>query len=180
MEESKAGYETRDDKGCVPGCYGGAVSDALPGVRVPWSLLAQEGVGRDDQAFSYQPNASEDAADRLAAEDPALLAELAARSVPLDVCPTSNVRTGAAPSLRRHQAAPLRQAGVALTVNSDDPLVFDSSVTADVAILRQMLGLSWADLAGMQLTAAQHCFQPPEVRNALAARVRHGWAAVRE
>jgi adenosine deaminase len=105
-------------------------------------------------------------------EDAQLVAHLAASGLPLDVCPTSNVLTSAAPSLREHQIRALHAAGVPLTVSSDDPLVFDTSVTTEVAILHHLLAFSWADLVQMQLTAAQHAFQPAAVRVALAERVR--------
>jgi aminodeoxyfutalosine deaminase len=56
-----------------------------------------------------------------AVEDPALVAELAARGIPLEVCPSSNVCTRVVPSLAEHPIAAFRDAGVVVTVNSDDP-----------------------------------------------------------
>jgi adenosine deaminase len=108
-------------------------------------------------------------------EDSALVAHLVAAGIPLDVCPTSNVLTGAAASLRAHPIQALRAAGVPVTVSSDDPLVFDTSVTAEIAILHDALGFSWADLAEMQRTAARHSFLPEAERDALAAQIEAAW-----
>jgi adenosine deaminase len=62
-----------------------------------------------------------------AIEDPALVKQLAARRIPLDVCPTSNIRLGLAPSLKDHPIERLRRSGVRVSVNSDDPVLFETS-----------------------------------------------------
>jgi adenosine deaminase len=111
-------------------------------------------------------------------EDARLVAELEARRVALDICPTSNVLTGAVPRLQDHPLRALHGAGVAVTVSSDDPLVFDTAVTSEVAILHRVLGFSWRDIAGMQAAAARHSFLPMEEREALAGRLRDAWRSV--
>ena len=63
---------------------------------------------------------------------PALVARLARDGVPLTVCPTSNVRTGAVPSLAQHPLRRLYDAGVRVTVNSDDPTFFGASMTDEL------------------------------------------------
>jgi len=97
--------------------------------------------------------------------------------VALDVCPTSNVLTGAAARLEGHPVRTLHEAGVPVTVSSDDPLVFDTTATGEVAILRRVLDFSWDELAGMQETAAEHSFLPADERAALAGRLRQAWAS---
>jgi aminodeoxyfutalosine deaminase len=66
-----------------------------------------------------------------AVEDPELLAELAERRVVLDVCPVSNVRTGAVPSLAEHPLPQLLEAGVLCSINTDDPAMFDTDLTRE-------------------------------------------------
>jgi aminodeoxyfutalosine deaminase len=61
-------------------------------------------------------------------EDPAVLDEVVARGLVLDVCPTSNVRTGVVPSLGEHPLPKLRAAGVPCTVNTDDPAMFGTDL----------------------------------------------------
>ena len=68
-----------------------------------------------------------------AVEDPGLLAELAARGIVLDVCPTSNVRTGVVRSLAEHPLPGLLAAGVRCTVNTDDPAMFGSNLGTEYA-----------------------------------------------
>jgi aminodeoxyfutalosine deaminase len=86
-----------------------------------------------------------------AADDPGLLAELAARGVVLDVCPISNLRTGVVASLAEHPLPELAAAGIACSVSTDDPAMFGTDLAADYAAARQ-LGLTAQDcyLAGQR------------------------------
>ena len=68
-----------------------------------------------------------------AADDPGLLRELAARGVVLDVCPISNLRTGVVSSLADHPLPMMVAAGVACSVSTDDPAMFDTDLSADYA-----------------------------------------------
>jgi aminodeoxyfutalosine deaminase len=75
-------------------------------------------------------------ADRLrhgirAEEDPGLVRELAARGTVLDVCPLSNLRTGAVASLRDHPLPRLVAAGVKCSISTDDPAMFDTDLSRD-------------------------------------------------
>ena len=63
-----------------------------------------------------------------AIEDPQLVALLAERRVPLEACPISNLRTGVVPSLAVHPIRALFDAGVMVTVNTDDPKMFNTSL----------------------------------------------------
>jgi aminodeoxyfutalosine deaminase len=85
-------------------------------------------------------------ADRLrhgirAEEDPGLVRELAGRGTVLDVCPLSNVRTGAVRSLEEHPLPRLVAAGVRCSISTDDPAMFDTDLTRDYAAA-ESLGLS--------------------------------------
>jgi aminodeoxyfutalosine deaminase len=66
-----------------------------------------------------------------AEEDPSLVRELAARGTVLDVCPLSNVRTGAVASLAEHPLPRLVAAGVLCSISTDDPAMFDTDLTRD-------------------------------------------------
>jgi len=75
-------------------------------------------------------------ADRLrhgirAEEDPGLVRELAARGTVLDVCPLSNLRTGAVASLAEHPLPRLAAAGVRCSISTDDPAMFDTDLSRD-------------------------------------------------
>ncbi len=79
-----------------------------------------------------------------AVEDSGLVRELARRGIVLDVCPTSNVRTGVVPSLAEHPLPELLRAGVRCTVNTDDPAMFGSDLGSEHAAAGR-LGVSPAD-----------------------------------
>jgi aminodeoxyfutalosine deaminase len=85
-------------------------------------------------------------ADRLrhgirAEEDPGLVRELAGRGTVLDVCPLSNLRTGAVRSLEEHPLPRLVAAGVCCSISTDDPAMFDTDLTRDYEAATS-LGLS--------------------------------------
>jgi aminodeoxyfutalosine deaminase len=78
-------------------------------------------------------------ADRLrhgirAVDDPGLVRELAGRGTVLDVCPISNLRTGAVAELRRHPLPQLIAAGVACSISTDDPEMFDTDLTREYEV----------------------------------------------
>lgn len=105
-----------------------------------------------------------------ALEDPALVAELAARGVPLEVCPASNRCTGVVPP----GAAPiraLRDAGVHVTLNSDDPAMFGVSLSAEYAALAQA-GWTRDGLRALVLAGVAASWLPVERKAALAGALR--------
>jgi adenosine deaminase len=110
-----------------------------------------------------------------AVEDPALVAHLAQAGVALDVCPTSNVRTGIAPSVAAHPIRTLHEAGVRVTVSSDDPLPFATTVTEELVHLHRELGFSLRDLGRFMVTAAAHSFQPAPARATLVRTLQDAW-----
>ena len=81
-----------------------------------------------------------------ALEDPALVARLVRERVPLTVCPLSNVKLRVFPSLAAHPLKRLLDAGVMVTINSDDPAYFGGYVADNYLAAKQALGLDRADL----------------------------------
>lgn len=104
-----------------------------------------------------------------AAEDPGLVAELADRGTVLEVCPTSNVCTGAVTSLATHPARMLRAAGVAVVLGGDDPLLFGSSTLGEYRIALTELGFGVADLVSAARTSLQASLAPDHERERLVA-----------
>jgi adenosine deaminase len=107
-----------------------------------------------------------------AVEDPALLAELSGRGVPLEVCPSSNVCLGVAPDLPSHPFDRLYKSGCRVSVSSDDPVFFNTNLTREYLRLHQTFGYSAAELAGLSLSALEQSFLPDDERAALAQRFR--------
>jgi adenosine deaminase len=105
-------------------------------------------------------------------EDPALVAELARRQIPLTVCPLSNVELCVVPDLRAHNLARLLRAGVAVTVNSDDPAYFGGYVGDNYRAVAEALELSADELVQLAVNAAKAAFVSARERDALVARIR--------
>ncbi len=97
------------------------------------------------------------------------------RRIVLECSPTSNVHTGAAPSMAGHQATALRRLGFAVTVNTDNRLVSGTSMTADMTRLRTEAGWADTDLRAASLDAAEGAFLPLPQREILVEQVRSGW-----
>ncbi len=99
--------------------------------------------------------------------------------VPLEVCPTSNVHTGVAPTVTAHPLARLRELGFRVTVNTDNRLMSGVTTTSELTAVARAFDLDLDDLEALALTAAAAVFLPAEARAALAARVQRGFAALR-
>jgi adenosine deaminase len=113
--------------------------------------------------------------------DPArahLVDEVRERGVHLEVCPTSNVHTGAAPSIGAHPITALWRAGVSLSFNTDNRLMSGVSPSAEALALIEHTPLEVADLVAMGIEAARHSFVPLPQRRAAEAALRE-WAAAR-
>ena len=106
-----------------------------------------------------------------AIEDPALVAEIADRGIVLEVCPTSNVATGVFETYADHPLGALREAGVRLTLGSDDPPYFGCSIGTEYAVARERLGLDEGKLLDMTRTAVEGAFADDGLRRALLARI---------
>jgi adenosine deaminase len=115
-----------------------------------------------------------------AVEEPALVAELARAGIPLEVCPTSNVRLGVFPSLAEHTFDRLYRAGVRLSVNSDDPPFFDTTLSAEYQALHDTFGYDADDLAALSLAALADAFLPAVEKEVLDAEFRRQLAELGE
>ncbi len=106
-----------------------------------------------------------------AAQDPELLRHLADTGVPLEVCPSSNVATRAVATLAEHPIRAFRAAGVTVTVNSDDPPMFGTTLNQEYAVAAELLGLDEAGLAELARTAVRASFAPEDVRERVLGEI---------
>jgi adenosine deaminase len=107
-----------------------------------------------------------------AVEDPALVRELAERGTVLEVCPTSNVVLSAYPGYPEHPFPLLRDAGVRVTLGSDDPPYWQASIGGEYEIARREWGLDDDALREITRTALEAAFVPDALRTALLARIQ--------
>lgn len=106
-----------------------------------------------------------------AVEDPALVRELAAAPVYLHVCPTSNVLLECAPSLEGHQLRRLLDAGIACTVNADDPLLFGTDIANEYRLLIGEMGFSPREVAELAKNGFRASRWPAARIEALCAEI---------
>jgi adenosine deaminase len=101
--------------------------------------------------------------------DPGLVRDLADRKIPLTVCPLSNLRLKVVPSLAEHPLKTLMDAGVHVTVNSDDPPYFDGYVSENMIECQQALNLSKDEIVMLARNSFNAAFIPAnEAAEALA------------
>jgi adenosine deaminase len=113
-------------------------------------------------------------------EDPELVAELRRRQVPLEVCPTSNVCLGVVPRLADHPLPRLLAEGLYVTLNSDDPPMFNTSLTDEYLAAARTFGLGAEDLEGLVLAGVRAALLPAEERRELEERCRQGFGRMRK
>ncbi len=100
-------------------------------------------------------------------EDPALVAYLAEHGITAEVCPTSNIRLGVYPGLAEHPLRRLRDAGVSVTINSDDPPLFNTTLTDEVLLLHTAFGYDIEDIDAILLNGVRASFLPTDRKTAL-------------
>ena len=106
-----------------------------------------------------------------AIEDPALVRRLADERVCLDVCPTSNVQLGVTPSLADHPLPALLRAGVAVSLNADDPVIFGSSLLDEYTLARRVFGLADTALATIAADSIRASGAPESLRARALAQI---------
>ena len=106
-----------------------------------------------------------------AAEDPALLAEIRRRGVALDVCPISNHKLMPGVTLETHPIRVLFEAGVTVTVSTDDPISFGNTITDEYTALAERRGFTRPELAQLARNGWQVADVPAAVRTAMLAEI---------
>jgi len=109
-------------------------------------------------------------------EDPELVARLCAERIPLTVCPLSNVALRVVSTLRDHMLPGMLDAGLLVTVNSDDPAYFGGYVDDNLAALRDAFGYDDARFAALARNSFDACFAPEADKRKWKAEV-DGWLA---
>ena len=117
-----------------------------------------------------------------AEEDPALLDLLAARQIPLEICPLSNLATGVVRDIADHPVRRFWQHGMKLTINTDDPGMFHNSLVEEFVLLHDRFGFSRGDIRALILNALDAAWQPEARKAELSAAFAAdpAWAAVPE
>jgi aminodeoxyfutalosine deaminase len=146
------------DKARAAGLHSVPHAGETTGPQTIWDALRDLGAERIGHGIS-------------AAQDPRLMAHLAEHGITLEICPTSNVRTRAVPSIEEHPLPALVAAGVPVTINSDDPPMFGTSLEEEYAVAARLLDLDEPGIANLAKAAVTASFLPRDGKSALLAEI---------
>ena len=106
-------------------------------------------------------------------DDAGLVAQLRERQIPLEVCPTSNVRTGQVPSVAAHPIRRMLDAGLLVTVNSDDPGMFETDLIEEYWTLAEAFSLNISELAQLVRNGVAASFLDDQTKQELLTEIDH-------
>jgi len=115
-----------------------------------------------------------------AIDDPLLVEHLREHQITLEVCPTSNVCTRAVASLGEHPIRRLYDAGVPITVNSDDPPMFGTTLLDEQLLLANEFGFTIDDIERVNLQGLTAAFLPDAEKRRMASEFRAEYARLRQ
>ncbi len=93
------------------------------------------------------------------------------KRIPLELCPSSNIQTGAAPSIAEHPIGLLHDLRFRVTVNTDNRLMSGTSMSREMTLLSEAFGWGWADLQWLTINAMKSAFIPYDERLAIINEV---------
>ena len=115
-----------------------------------------------------------------AIEDATLVKYLQEQRMPLEVCPTSNICLGVYPDMHHHPLPRLHAAGIPVTVNSDDPPLFNTTLTHEVEALFEVFAFDVNTVNDILLNGVRYSFLPAEEKQALEARFQAEMGQLRQ
>jgi aminodeoxyfutalosine deaminase len=123
---------------------------------------AGESVGPDSVWGALNLKAERIGHGLTAGQDPELIEELAERQVPIEICVTSNLRTGCCPEIAQHPVRRYFDQGLMLTLNSDDPAMFGTSLVEEYALVQDTFGFTDEHLRELARNSFEASFLPAD------------------
>jgi adenosine deaminase len=111
-------------------------------------------------------------------EDPEVISLLKERRIPLEMCIISNSKTGVCPSVKDHPIKDYFRQGLVVTVNSDDPSMFSSTLTDEYMTLVRDLGFTFDDMKQVAMNGVEASFLTDEDKASLRSTFESEWAAL--
>lgn len=113
-------------------------------------------------------------------EDPALVEFLVEKQIPLEVCPTSNLCLKVAPSIEKHPLPRLLEAGLYITINSDDPPMFNTTLNDEYVKVAKAFNYEVPQMEKFSLNALRASLLPQDRKNNLLAEFTTQFAHLRQ
>ncbi len=154
----RAPFKPYFDKARAAGLHSVPHAGETTGPQTIWESIRDLGAERIGHGIS-------------AVRDPDLVAYLAQQRIPLEISPTSNVRTHAVPSLVEHPLPLLVEAGVVVTINSDDPPMFGTTLNQEYAVAARLLRLDKDGVADLARAGVDASFLPQVEKSRLHAEI---------
>jgi aminodeoxyfutalosine deaminase len=146
------------DKARAAGLHSVPHAGETTGPETVWDALRELGAERIGHGIA-------------AARDQRLMAHLAEHGIPLEVCPTSNVRTRAVADIAEHPLPALVAAGVPVSINTDDPPMFGTTIEQEYAVAARLLDLDAAGVTELARAAVRASFLAEGDRSRLLAEI---------
>ena len=165
------GFSMAGDEAGFPASDFAEVFQVAAGAGLGCTIHAGEWAGAESVRAALELPVSRIAHGVRAIEDAALVAELAARGIVLECCPTSNVVLGLFPSYEAHPLPKLRSAGVRVTLGSDDPPYFGATIEGEYDVCAARMGFGENVLREITATAIDAAFCDEDLRATLRGRL---------
>ena len=165
------GFSMAGDEAGFPAGYFAAAFEIAAGAGLGCTIHAGEWHGPESVRAALKLPITRIAHGVRAIEDPELVAELAVRGTVLECCPTSNVVLGIYRSYEEHPLPQLHEAGIRVTLGSDDPPYFGASVAGEYAVCAERMGFSDSDLRDITATAIDAAFCDADLKAELRSRL---------
>src|SRR2546423_6392259 len=108
-----------------------------------------------------------------AIHDPELIEILAERQIPVEICMSSNLRTGCLPKLEQHPVRQLFDAGLLVTLNTDDPAMFHTSLTREYELAQDVFGFTDEHIRELARNSLEASFLPAEKKVMMLGKFDH-------
>jgi len=96
----------------------------------------------------------------------------------LEMCPTSNIHTGAVPALKEHPIKDFFSSGLRVTINTDDPAVSNITLSGEILKVMQTFNFDFSEIRQMQMTSIEGAFLPSHAKEGIKKRIEEGFSCV--